>query len=173
MQVLIWHEKGIEYDGSDGVSIAAREPPELYDRLPEWPARVSKAIYRAMIINATLAGAHGEPFFDTMQDPRRELREGFADDSDCFKFLAGYAPFNHVASSEANDGVYGRISDWLVDSVLADSEGRSAMSKRFEQGIGRGRFCHGQLPLCPVNVCSAVKTALPRTHTWSCGSFLR
>ncbi|KAJ4359030.1 hypothetical protein N0V85_009487 [Neurospora sp. IMI 360204] len=56
------HERRVFKDGSQ-TSGPPERTPEKPSRMPEWSARVHKAIYRTMIAGAALAGIYNEPLF--------------------------------------------------------------------------------------------------------------
>ncbi|KAK3902420.1 hypothetical protein C8A05DRAFT_33899 [Staphylotrichum tortipilum] len=57
-------------------------------------------------------------------------------------FLLQFAVCDLDATLEAQDAVFGPISDWLLESILSDGAARAAMADRFERGDRRAGFCH-------------------------------
>jgi hypothetical protein len=130
-------------------------PPEDPARMPEWTARVSHGVFRLVIVGAALAGAYKEPLFKALEHPdpeiqalpRRVPRDASQDtwqDTLGHKemaFLLQFAVCDLGATLEAQDAVFGPIADWLLESILSDTESRQAMADRFEQRRGRATFC--------------------------------
>ncbi|KAK3180953.1 hypothetical protein K4F52_007767 [Lecanicillium sp. MT-2017a] len=132
------------------------EKPETPDRLPEWSARVRKAIYRNYIVGAALAGVYAEPTRQsrTHEDEEIQLLGDYdLDLSDTqMDFLREFAVYNLQASTEEEDKVFGSISEWLAKSILADQGARRDFTHRFERGEGRGEYCHRYIGDCPATL---------------------
>ncbi|KAL2016032.1 hypothetical protein VTK56DRAFT_4342 [Thermocarpiscus australiensis] len=123
--------------------------------MPEWTARVSHAVFRLLIVGAALAGAYKEPLFKALEHPdpeiqalpRRVPREASQNTWENtlghkeMAFLLQFAVCDLDATLEAQDAVFGPIANWLLESILSDTESRQAMADRFEQRRGRATFC--------------------------------
>ncbi|KAL8365459.1 hypothetical protein RB595_004324 [Gaeumannomyces hyphopodioides] len=126
--------------------------PEDSARMPEWEARVRKALYRFFTCAAALAGAYNEPLFRARasDDPViKNLVHRFYDEQDRalglsdheLDFLERFTVCNVRASPEAEEAVFGPLCDWLLHSILSDSGSRQAYADRFEKGFGRALCC--------------------------------
>ncbi len=133
------------------------DPPEHPDRIAEWIACVSHAMFRLLILGAALAGAYKEPLLKALEHPDPEVKALLQrvpqhySDADWrgveslgqkeMAFLLQFAVCDLGATLEAQDAVFGPIAEWLLDSILSDKESRQAMADRFERGYGRAEFC--------------------------------
>lgn len=125
--------------------------PEDPARMHEWTARVSHAVFRLLIVGAALAGAYKEPLFKALEHPDPEIQalprhaqddgKGYTVGQKEMAFLLQFAVCDLDATMEAQDAVFGPIAEWLLESILSDSESRQAMADRFAQGRGRAGFC--------------------------------
>ncbi|KAL8380667.1 hypothetical protein RB595_005103 [Gaeumannomyces hyphopodioides] len=127
--------------------------PEDPARMPEWEARVRKALYRLFTCAAALAGAYQKPFFKARAsgDPViKNLVHRFHNKQDRYlvglsdhelDFLERFTVCNMRASLEAEEAVFGPLCDWLLHSIMSDSESRQAYAERFEKGFGRALCC--------------------------------
>ncbi|KAL8282404.1 hypothetical protein RB600_005722 [Gaeumannomyces tritici] len=121
-------------------------------RMPEWEARAHKALYRLFTCAAALAGVYNEPVFQAKAsgDPViKNLVHRFHDEDDRvlglsdheLDFLKRFAVCNPQESPEAEEAVFGPFCDWLLHSILSDSESRQAYADRFEKGFSRALCC--------------------------------
>ncbi len=130
--------------------------PEPVERMPEFSTRIQKAIYRALIIGAALAGVYNEPIFRAKTAaPGLGLSKGKGAWWLCeeqLKFLQQFAVCRVDCNAEADDAAFGRIGRWLLGNILSDDEAKMAMARRFQEGSGRARYCqsrNGDSP-CPA-----------------------
>ncbi len=132
--------------------------PDDPTRMPEWIARVSHAVLRLFVVGAALAGVYKEPLMKAREHPDpdirvlarivpadysrgswKKVRNRLTEKE--IAFLLQFAVCDLDASLEAQDDIFGPVAEWLVDSILSDSEARRAMADRFEQGYGRALYC--------------------------------
>ncbi|KAJ4286404.1 hypothetical protein N0V88_008027 [Collariella sp. IMI 366227] len=113
--------------------------PEEEDRMPEFYARVHKAIYRVFIAGATLAGAYNEPMFKAAAEPgmgldaNKRLRTLSEEQ---VQFLHQFAVCNMEAAPEEEEVIFAPFGCWLFANIMEDKEARDAMAKRFKEGYG-------------------------------------
>ncbi len=113
-----------------------------------------KAIYRILIVGASLAGAYSEPLF-------RAQEEGIDTDwpkiltasieNKQLDFLEKFALYNINSSVKENETVFSSVAEWLLQSILMDTKGRTAMAQRFDEGVGRALACQNRRD-CPVRL---------------------
>ncbi len=144
-------------------------PGESLSRMPEWRARVSRAVFRLLIVGAALAGAYQEPLFRAREHPDPDIRAlvqrvtlVVPGDEDSITltqkeldFLLQFPICDLDATLEAQDAIFGPLADWLLESIMSDEAARQAMAERFEERRGRAEYCieeggpgHG----CPLDV---------------------
>ncbi|KAK3688685.1 hypothetical protein B0T22DRAFT_512366 [Podospora appendiculata] len=161
----------------------ATTPGEIYmhgkcpERIPEWGARVRKALYRLLIAGAALAGAYHEPLYACTEDPDLHVQNlRWADMPDQLRFpsqLEFYRKFavtNTQATTEALDPSFASPADWLVKNTLADEDLRAAHAARFKDGTGRALCCNNvtgskPCPLGPPLPSAAVTTKMSHSDT--------
>ncbi|RKU44301.1 hypothetical protein DL546_004451 [Coniochaeta pulveracea] len=140
-----------------------KEPPEVSpeepERLAEWRERLHRAIYRTLISGAALAGVYDQPLagaetqgIDTewLERGRGALVDSFRTEEQ-LTFLEGYAAYNVASTLEEDEAVFGPFAAWLLQRILADRAGRTAMAQRFESGTGRAELCQLR-ENCPVRL---------------------
>ncbi|KLU83285.1 hypothetical protein MAPG_02349 [Magnaporthiopsis poae ATCC 64411] len=133
--------------------------PEDRARMRRFETRVIKAFLKLFICGAALAGAYNEPLFRARSsgDPELErLVDSPGDYRDLsgrqLEFLERSAVCNMQATAEAEEAVFGPLGDWLLSSILSDSEARAEMVKRFELGSDRASYCQQQSRWSPCRV---------------------
>ena len=146
--------------------LAVRDLPEEPARLPEWVDRVAQAALRAFIVGAALAGTYKEPMFKARAHPDPEIRtlpkrvsryDYWRIGEKDLAFLLQFTICNLETTLEAQDGVFGPVAEWLLDSILSDQESRRAVAERFKENYGRAKCCRGWADAegrCPVDVVS-------------------
>lgn len=126
--------------------------PEEENRMPEFYARVHKAIYNVFIAGAALAGAYNEPMFKAAAEPGMGLdasKRPKTLSGEQVQFLHQFAVCNMEATPEAEEAMFAPFGDWLFANIMEDKEARDAMAKRFEEGYGRALYCQSIVD-CPV-----------------------
>lgn len=108
-------------------------------------------MFRLLIVGAALAGAYKEPLFKALEHPDPVIQalprhaqndsKGYTVGQKEMAFLLQFAVCDLDATMEAQDAVFGPIAEWLLESILSDSESRQAMADCFAQGRGRAGFC--------------------------------
>ncbi|KAK4033979.1 hypothetical protein C8A01DRAFT_39538 [Parachaetomium inaequale] len=116
--------------------------PEAPDRILEWMARVSLAVFRALI-----------PLLKAKEHPDPEIRAIFSNatgenEPDFgekeLAYLMQFAVCDLEATLEAQETIFAPLAEWLLQDVLSDREAREAMAERFDKGFGRAGFCRSQ-----------------------------
>lgn len=120
--------------------------PEDPDHMAEWDSRVRKAIHRILVCGAVLAGAYNETLMRAQASAGPEITSLVNPQSDSLStrqldFLQQYTVCNMAATPEAEEAIFGALSDWLVDNILADTEATAAMADRSELSYGRASYC--------------------------------
>ncbi|KAM3452273.1 hypothetical protein MY3296_004711 [Beauveria thailandica] len=130
--------------------------PEDPDRMLEWRKGVWIAIYRSLISGAALAAAYQEPLFEGKKTNIPEL-QSLADAATFsetqLSFINKFTVFQTVTSLEQETPVFAPLGQWLLKSILSESDARHAMAQRFEMRYGRSTTCPGQGPNasdCPL-----------------------
>ena len=122
-----------------------RMPPEPPNRVSEWIARVSQAVFRVLIVGAALAGTYWEPILAAYVHPDPEVRllttEGAELEAKAWDFLLSFAAYDLEAPLEAQDALFAPLVEWLLANILGDQQGREAMAARFDKGVGRAKLC--------------------------------
>ncbi len=112
-------------------------------RMLESSTRIRKAIYRAFIVSAALAGVYNEPIC------KASLRWGKTKDlwrpsEEKLKFLQQFAVCRLEDDAKGDEAAFGRVARWLLADVLSDDAAKTAMAKRFREGSGRARYCQSR-----------------------------
>ncbi|KAK3896695.1 hypothetical protein C8A05DRAFT_39759, partial [Staphylotrichum tortipilum] len=122
-----------------------RMPPEPPDRVIQWMARVSQAVFRVLTVGAALAGTYWEPILVANAHPDPEVRllttEGAELEAKAWDFLLSFAAYDLEAPLEAQDALFAPLVEWFLADILGDQQGRKAMAARFEKGVGRAKLC--------------------------------
>ncbi|KAL2168325.1 hypothetical protein VTG60DRAFT_7369 [Thermothelomyces hinnuleus] len=125
--------------------------PEKPDRMDRWTARVSQAIFRALIIGAALAGTYREPVLKAKAHPDPEIQELLSkecldprDMDEKLAFLMQFPICDLEFPIEAHEALFSPLVEWLLEDILADRESREAMAARFERGFGRAGYCQSR-----------------------------
>lgn len=132
-------------------------PEEPEDRMAEWRERLHKAIYRTLIAGAALAGVYSEHLSRAEEEgidtewPTEQCGE-FKNEEQ-LTFLERFAAYNIASELEEEEELYGPLAGWMLQNVLADTAGRTAMAMRFESGTGRAEICQNRKD-CPVKLAS-------------------
>lgn len=135
----------LPYDGG--------ELPEKAEYMAQWQARIDLAVYRSLILSATLSGLYLKPFFDAASG----LPPG-ADWQSTVEYLSQSTVYNPGSSLASEEQMFGGVAAWLFEQILSDREGREDFATRFKEGAayGRGELCeYYQIDLgqeCPVTI---------------------
>lgn len=128
--------------------MAGEVTPEEPDRMDRWTARVSQAIFRALIIGAALAGTYREPVLKAKAHVHPEIRKLLfrerLDHHEMDKkiaFLMQFPIYDLEASIKTQDALFSPLAEWLLQDILAERKSREAMAFRFKQGFGRAEYC--------------------------------
>ncbi|KAM3520171.1 hypothetical protein MY4038_009533 [Beauveria bassiana] len=123
--------------------------PEDPDRMLEWRKRVRTAIYRSLISGAALAAAYQEPLHEAKKTNIPELQS--LADTDFFSetqlsFINKFTVFQTVTTLEQETPIFAPLGQWLLKSILSDTDARHAMAQRFEMRYGRATTCPARVP---------------------------
>lgn len=139
----------------------------------EFETRVVKTSLKLLICGAALAGVYNEPLFQARSSGDPELKRLVDSPGDYrdlshrqLEFLERFAVCNMQATPEAEEAVFGPLGDWLLSSILSDSEARAEMAKLVEQGHGPARYCQQQSreSPCPVKLAAGENTSHSDAH---------
>lgn len=132
-------------------------PEEPEDRLAEWRDRLHKAIYRTLIAGAAFAGVYAEHLARAEEEgidtewPTEQCGE-FKDEEQ-LAFLERSAAYNIASELEEEEALYGPLAGWMLQNILADGAGRTAMVMRFKSGMSHAEICKNRKD-CPVKLAS-------------------
>jgi len=108
--------------------------------MPEWEDRMYKAIYRLLILGASLAGAYQEPLHRCEDEEDPDL--GRIQPIHRISFLARFAVANSKASDDEEEATIGPAGSWLFNHIVSDTAGRASFSDKYCYLPGwRGDFC--------------------------------
>ncbi|KAK3323333.1 hypothetical protein B0T19DRAFT_485726 [Cercophora scortea] len=163
LKVLALHHfaRGVQ---SSILHAARKQGHHCPDRIPEWGARVHKALFRLLIAGAALAGAYHEPMYRCLEDHRPSVqRTRWADAPSQMRaafqrvFYRKFAVTNMEANTEEQDAVFASLADWLLTNMLSDKQLRRDYVSRFQNSTGRAQCCNDVMyankpnyPPCPL-----------------------
>ncbi|KAJ4164491.1 hypothetical protein LMH87_006164 [Akanthomyces muscarius] len=144
--------------------VTCRRKPE---RVAEWQARVSRAIYRSLVLSASLVGSYTRPFFET--DTAADA-PGTCDEP-VLEFFRKFAVYDLLSSPSSEGAVFRRAGAWLLEGILFETKERADFEDRFGRGFGWGELC--TLDKCPLSFpsLSALWKCLVSARTWLCGNW--
>ncbi|KAJ3480609.1 hypothetical protein NLG97_g8033 [Lecanicillium saksenae] len=177
MQVAFFHNSTTHASGvthpEDGGDL-----PEKPERLAQWQARVGRAIYRSLVLGASLAGSYTRPFFEATTAANAPDTYDWA----AFEFLSKFTVYDLLSSPSSDEAVFGRVGEWLIEGILSETEERAEFRDRFDRGFGRGEYCNRAGDDCPLQL-SHNRKPLEISHSdahlivwklsqvlWACGN---
>ncbi|KAJ6780119.1 hypothetical protein PWT90_03832 [Aphanocladium album] len=138
MQIAIFHMKDISGHIRDiGLGQHGAKLPEKPERMAEWQARVSKAIYRSLIIGASLAGYYTQPFFEASTEGSATEISG----ESVSDILCKFTVYNCASDPSNEERVFGKLGEWLVEGIMSEEQERADFEDRFAKNYGRGDYC--------------------------------
>lgn len=118
--------------------------PEAAEDMVRWVPGMHRAIYRSFILSASLISVYFElcSAVEASNDPEiQQLGEAdwLSDTQEAF--LRQFAPYNPKLDAGADHAAFGHVGNWLLESILSDTELRADMEHKFELVNGRGSSC--------------------------------
>ncbi|KAJ6787084.1 hypothetical protein PWT90_10737 [Aphanocladium album] len=158
MQIAFFHMDTLQHAPGVRRPWEGGDLPEKPERVAEWQARVSRAIYRSLVLSASLAGSYTRPFFEaaTAADAPGTSQESILD------FLSKFAVYDLLSSPSSEKAVFGRAGAWLLEGILSETKERADFEDRFSRGFGRGEYC--TLDECPLGL-SHIVSPLKMSHS--------
>lgn len=149
------HPYGVK-DPSEGGDL-----PEKPEQLAQWQARVGRAIYRSLVLSASLAGFYTRPFFEATT---AAAAPGTCQDS-VLEFLSKFTVYDLLSSPSSEEAVFGRVGAWLLEGILSEMGERTEFEDRFRRGFGRGEYCTlDECPLQPSHISKPMEMSHSDAH---------